>query len=171
MKTARIIINKKCNRSCHYCCNEQDNTVVDGAVPFTHIGIMHQFEAAVITGGEPMLFPHLVKSFVQQIKALKNVPIYMYSATFTKYTEEILQFLDGITFTVHQEANVKDVLGFEKIQELAAAYPGKQFRLVVHDECPLPLPIVPNVWSRVTFFHHKDFCPLPTNETLFEYAM
>lgn len=169
MKTARILITKVCNRTCHYCCNEQVDTVVDSAIPVTNLDFVSQFEAVVISGGEPMLYPDKVIAMAREIKAMKNIPIYMYSATFTKYTEAVLQHIDGITFTVHQEANVKEVVGFNGIQKLAAAYPGKKFRLTVHDECQMPLDIVARVWSRINFFHHKDFCPLPVNETLFEF--
>jgi organic radical activating enzyme len=122
MKTARILLSAKCNRTCHYCCNEQDGTL-DDAVPLHNLDILQNYKSVCITGGEPMMYPDRVIALANAIKAVKDMPIYMYSATYTKRTEDVLQSLDGITFTMHEEASLKDVVGFDNIQELAHKYP------------------------------------------------
>lgn len=166
--TARIVITKKCNRTCHYCCNEKPGTF-DGSINLNSISELAGYSTVVISGGEPMLYWERVITFCQNIReAYPKMKIYLQSATCTKYTDEVLQYVDGITYTVHEEASLKDAAMFSSMQDLAMRYASeKAFRLNVHDDCPQYLSICPKAWREVRFFHHKDECPVPSNETLF----
>lgn len=166
MKTARILITTKCNRTCHYCCNEKD-AGLDDAVFMEGIEELGAYDAVVISGGEPMLYPKRLREFAKMVKARFDIPIYLQSATCTKYTDDVLQYLDGITYTVHEEAALRDVTLFQNMQDLAMRYTDKTFRLNVHDNCKQYLPICANAWKEIRFFHHKDVSPVPANETLF----
>jgi len=166
MKTARILITTKCNRTCHYCCNEKDSGL-DGALLLESFDTLNDFDAIVISGGEPMLYPGRIIEFIKQIPDRADIKVYLQSATHTKYSDEVMQYLDGITYTVHEEASLKDVVMFQNMQDMAMRYTDKNFRLNVHDNCKQYLPICPNSWGEIRFFHHKDECPIPDNETLF----
>lgn len=166
MKTARILITTKCNRTCHYCCNEKD-AGLDDAVFMESLEELDAYDAVVISGGEPMLYPKRLRELAKMIKGRRDIPIYLQSATCTKYTDDVLQYLDGITYTVHEEAALRDVTLFQNMQDLAMRYTDKTFRLNVHDNCKQYLPICANAWHEIRFFHHKDVCPVPANETLF----
>lgn len=166
--TARVIITKKCNRTCHYCCNEKDGTF-DDSINLNSIAGLAGYSSVVISGGEPMLYWERVIAFAKAIReAYPHTMIYLQSATCTKYTDEVLQHVDGITYTVHEEASLRDAAMFASMQDLAMRYASeKNFRLNVHDDCPQYLSICPKAWGEVRFFHHRDECPVPANETLF----
>lgn len=170
-KTARILLTLKCNRSCYYCCNEKSGTseTLAGAIPVEiYDTSFQQFDSVVISGGEPLLFPSKVKQLASHIKNNADIPIFLQTALFTKHLPEIMQLIDGVTFTIHQQTKPKDVNRFMEIQELAKSMPGKSFRLNVHYGFEGGIiPIQPTAWKEIRFFHHRDHCPLPLNETLF----
>lgn len=175
MKTARVLISERCNRDCSYCCNKQEG-ILDNMtqVPFWfEWEFFKSYEVICVTGGEPMLFPEGVIMFADRVKSLyKDMPVYMYSAQYTKKMEEVLKHIDGVHFTIHENPSSRDIIDFHKFQELIAREEnyGKSFRLYVNPSIDQPLHIIPALWKRVEIAPWKEECPLPENETLFKWS-
>lgn len=168
-KTARVILTPKCNKACHYCCNEKPSSDFHSAIQLQDTYELAQFSGMVITGGEPMLYWRNIIALAQGArKANSSMRIYLQTAQFTKHTKDVLEYVDGITFTIHEEATEKDGTELCKFQALITQFPGKSFRLNVHVNCKTAVAIMPNLWKEVRFFHHKDDCPIPINEVLFK---
>lgn len=176
VKTARVLLTTRCNRDCSYCCNKQPG-ILDGAIqiPFWFSpSYFENFGAVCITGGEPMLIPEMVGTFADRVKqhALYTRPVYMYSAQYTKKTEEVLKHIDGIHFTLHENPSPRDIMDFHKFQELIAKEENrnKSFRLYVNPSINHTLNIIPSLWKRVEIAPWREECPLPENETLFKWG-
>lgn len=176
MKTARVLVTKRCNRDCSYCCNKQEG-ILDNMiqVPFWFpVDYFANFEAVCITGGEPMLLPEMVCTFADMVKnhAVYERPVYMYSAQYTKKMEDVLKHIDGVHFTIHENPSPRDIMDFHRFQELIAKEENrsKSFRLYVNPSINQPLNIIPSLWKRVEIAPWKEECPLPENETLFKWS-
>ncbi len=63
MKKLRLIITEKCNRKCSGCCNNDWN--IDKLPVITDFS---KYNEIIITGGEPMLYSHLIKHLCQIIR-------------------------------------------------------------------------------------------------------
>lgn len=56
----------------------------------------------MLTGGEPMLRPDVIRSAVSDIRAQTDAPVYLYTAM-THGLDDILPIIDGLTLTIHEE--------------------------------------------------------------------
>ena len=109
MKKLRLLITKKCNRTCEGCCNKDyDLDALPVITDFT------KYDILLITGGEPMLYPHLVKHVCQLARAQNyKIKIIVYTAK-TRFIYELLgmlseTFIDGITFTCHDQQDADNL--------------------------------------------------------------
>lgn len=167
LKTARVLITTKCNKSCSYCCNEQEGALDSMEVVY-NLDFMRDFEAIAITGGEPMLYPERVKQVCEKVKIINpNAKIYLYSAQFTPKMWEIVTLVDGIHYSLHEGAGEKEIIDFNSFQTLVAFNKEKSFRLYINNRCNPPITIFPNAWKRVEVKPFMENCPLPENEKLF----
>ena len=122
----------------------------------------------MLTGGEPMLRPQIIKHTVRMIRKETDAPIYLYTAKVDNIplVLEILNMIDGITITLHDNGDVQPFLLLN--QAMAREYCNnivKSFRL--------------NVFKNITL-HHVDLanwivkdniewiknCQLPDGEVL-----
>lgn len=171
---ARVILTFDCDKSCSYCCNKYSN-IIDKAIPLYGAEELRDFSTVLITGGEPMLRPIDVLSFIKTTKKVNlEATIYLYTAKFTLGIFDILPFVEGVHFTIHADTTMEDILEFRDIQEKLYNYkhdnPDISFRLYIHPDIKLVIDIIPYVWSRIESkpWLAEDECQLPYNETLFK---
>lgn len=115
-KTAgRLIVTYRCNRSCPGCCNSHDNSVRE----ISDINELLKYDEIVITGGEPMLIVEQTINFKSKLAQMGYIgKTYLYTAYFdgcNLYHHDIINRVDGITYTIHAEANDSDILALKML--------------------------------------------------------
>jgi hypothetical protein len=155
----RLLLFTECNRSCRLCCNKNfDTAALPIAEDFT------KYDCIVLTGGEPMLNPELVKQTVARIRKQTDKPIVMYTAWAgdPEILLDVLNALDGITLTLHTR---RDTEPFVKLNELIAerGLEGKSLRLNVFQGISTGGADV-SAWKVKRGLRWIKDCPLPTNE-------
>ena len=167
MNICRLILTEKCNRECPGCVNKQHNFNNYESWDWKRAVSWDQI---LITGGEPMLFPHEVIAFVKKLRGVygysRHTNIYMYTASCVdqKMFLEILEWIHGYCLTLHTQ---DDVGAFERINShlnLVGPY-DKSMRLNVFRGVTLPNKPYPlwNIKKDIVWL--KD-CPLPPDETI-----
>lgn len=155
----RLLLFEECNRSCPGCCNRDWDLV--------HLPICSDytpFECVMLTGGEPMLHPEIIRDAVQTIRAQTSIPIYLYTAV-VEGLDELLPILDGVTVTLHTREDVAPFCAFE---QAAQNLEGKSLRLNMFREAG-PLPYPPARWMRKEDMEWIPNCPLPDGEVMMRY--
>jgi organic radical activating enzyme len=174
MKTARLIITFDCPRDCSYCCNKY-TTILNGAIEISNLDHLNKFEAICITGGEPLLNPERTLGIVKKLR--ENNPsaiIYMYTAYYhlnaIRYVDEILDYIDGIHYTLHEKSTLGDIKNFELFQTAIFRKINKSFRLYIHNKINKYIMVNPLLWTRIESkeWIKEDTCELPKHETLFK---
>ena len=169
MKTLRLICTYKCDRNCEGCCNKQDNFTPDN-VPDFNLSY-YDYDEIIMTGGEPMLFPDGIRGLAS-IAMCQNpeARMILYTAKTTPIDEfeHMLRYFDGITLTIHDQADVDDFLRLhfhlKRIQRWIQDN-NKSMRLNIFKGVNVVL-------QRGHFWHIKDNiewipdCPLPSNESI-----
>lgn len=97
----RLLLFAACNRACEGCCNKQWDLE---ALPVCES--YDGYDMIMLTGGEPMLRPGLVCETVAQIRAQSDARIILYTARVVGLAD-IAPLLDGITLTLHEQADVR----------------------------------------------------------------
>lgn len=165
MNKARVIITMACTRNCSYCCNQQASGI-DGAIYIKDISQIPHRSEIMITGGEPMEHFELTRSIVRQAYDLAFRRIYLYTAKWNPRIYEILPFLNGIQYTIHENWTADDIEGFYDMQDLAGYHPRLSCRLYIAHNVNV-IVLHPNVWKRVEVKPWINNCPLPPGETLY----
>lgn len=184
LRTARVILWDACNKSCSYCANEHTPEV---AVPLDRLAnLPKNYEAVVLTGGEPFLNAKRVLLAINEIREhySKDIPVYLYTAYFDQddpFQVACIMELDGVTYTIHDAADQDDVERLASVQEELEHRmfysPGGRNdvmkmnnRLSLGSKVDLDVSVLPTVWNeirRVEFIPSGE-CPIPGNETLFK---
>lgn len=74
-KKLRLLLFEKCNRNCKGCCNKQwDLSKLPIENDFTG------YKLIILTGGEPLLEPDLVKNVIRMIRNKTDAKIILYTA-------------------------------------------------------------------------------------------
>lgn len=58
------------------------------------------YRLIMLTGGEPMLYPEIIREAIAAIRRQTNVPIYLYTAM-PEQLDALMPLLDGVTVTLH----------------------------------------------------------------------
>lgn len=174
-QTARVIVTYKCNRSCPGCCNGHGNAVRK----IEDIRELLGFEEIILTGGEPTLLGLMLNGFVYSLKDLGyKGKIFLYTATVDIYSPSIMRLLrdiDGITYTIHAEANDGDIKLLKSLSSLSIlGYVNFSSRLIIdsrvfekYDLSNINL----NNWDVIRKLQWKDYCPPAENEELVEFLL
>lgn len=184
-KTARVLVTTKCNRKCPGCANE--NFVPSESCNLMYsITELRKYQDLIITGGEPMLRADAVINFIDSArKQLQSGErVYMYSSTIDVNNFDhllVLGMLDGITFTVHYEANLKDILMVKALSNQVKAVKrimGDDWtaRLLLDSRLPEKYELSNwglEHWDMVKWLEWKEDgdCPLPEHETGYIYPL
>jgi organic radical activating enzyme len=165
----RLLLFSECNRNCKGCCNKDwDLTNLPKCNSFTNTN----YEQILLTGGEPMLHPDIIRNTVKKIREqTKNVPIYMYTANCEDIMTltDILDITDGITLTLHTPKDVKTFIEFNNflnMQHHKVEYlKSKSLRLNVFHGISLK-GIDTSCWIIKKDMKWIKNCPLPKDEVL-----
>ena len=159
-KTLRLLLFEDCNRSCEGCCNKQWDlsklpVVWDYSV----------YDTIILTGGEPMLHPNTLFETIDLIKVVNpTAKIILYTAmTSTPYTlQQVLQQIDGLTVTLHNQQDMIPFLCFNNILNIDLE--SKTLRLNIFDEVEVSNYQIPEHWQIKDNIEWIEDCPLPDNE-------
>ena len=172
-KTARLLITFECKRNCSYCCNKYTKIINEGT-KIKDLSQLSNLEEICITGGEPLLdIARTLKIVLTLRKQNPSAKIYMYTAWFKNpnplYMTVLISLLDGIHYTLHEEATVEDISDFYHFQTMIADYPKKSFRLYIHNSVTGALILNLENWIRIEKKNwiSETECELPKHETLF----
>jgi organic radical activating enzyme len=170
--TARVLITKDCPRNCTYCCNKYP-LVKDSITTIKEIMLLYPYEQVIITGGEPLLYPVYVIGLIARLRELNpKQTIFLYTAQYSKYFEDICKLVDGLTFTIH-DANPNNVEILRQVQYdiMRAATSKKSFRLSFNPNIGNELPIIPSVWTSIKLKHwftkEEQGVVIPPSELLY----
>jgi len=169
MKKIRLLVTDICNRNCEGCCNKDWDLK---ALPsFSKMAIdWKDTECVMITGGEPLLFPELVKRTIKEVKerAFKQkgyLPIHVYTAktssidTFLK----VLNEADGVTLTLHEQADVDSFIKLNLVLLMEDRYKYKSKKLNIFKGVNIDSRFIQNWDVKDNIEWIKD-CPLPEDE-------
>lgn len=155
----RLLMFADCNRTCAGCCNKDFDL---RALPVCDT--FKDYECIILTGGEPMLKPQLIKETVEKIRQETNAPIYVYTA----WSKDpimllwLLNFVDGITLTLHTRKDIEPFLWLNSI--LTAQFvKGKSLRLNVFSGIDLKDADL-SKWVVKKDIKWIKNCPLPKDE-------
>jgi pyruvate-formate lyase-activating enzyme len=170
MRILRLLLFPECNRKCEGCCNKKWDL---DALPVVNPERIGKFDQVLLTGGEPMIRPHVVAEAIAMIrKKAPNADIFMYTAKTIPIHSllEIMKLLDGITLTLHEQSDVKPFLELHNMLNMLfkmnITY--GSLRLNVFSEVTLPhIDLSP--WIVRDGMEWVEECPLPTNEVFMRY--
>lgn len=164
MNKLRLLLFDDCNRNCHGCCNKDwDLKGLEKEDSFI------AYDKIFLTGGEPMLKPGLIIEVVNKIRCGSGADIYLYTAKIDNFGMiiTILQHIDGLTVTLHEQADVENfALLCEKFNYLPM---NKSLRLNVFKGIKLPEDIDLHMWKVKSDIEWIKNCPLPKNEVFKRY--
>ncbi len=168
MKKLRLLITEECDRKCPMCCNNLYNLAeLKVETNFAH------YNEIILTGGEPMLHPLYLERVIQHLRDHTGLAtkIYLQTAKVDDLlaTLKILQALDGISVTIHNEQDIKP---FQKLDRILSAYSSefiakRSLRLYVFDGIETPEFI--NPW-KVQHMVWLEDPQLPENEVFKRFA-
>ena len=154
----RLLLFEECDRDCPGCCNRdwdlQSLPICEDFTPYRLV---------MLTGGEPMLHPEIIRSAAADIRRQTSAPIYLYTAM-TQGLDELLPLLDGVTLTLHTPS---DYLPFWRFDQSAQNLYGKSLRLNIFEEVG-PV-ICSERWQVKDHMVWVPNCPLPAGEVLMRY--
>ncbi len=157
-KTLRLLLFEDCNRNCEGCCNKQwDLSKLPVVKDFT------PYDTIILTGGEPMLYPHRVTSLIDIIRFENpKVKIILYTAMTTKLRElvSILNMIDGLTVTLHDQSDFAPLLCFDSLIYGI----DKTLRLNVFEGVDMFDYELFSGWQIKENIEWLEDCPLPDNE-------
>ncbi len=156
----RLFLFSECNRNCQGCCNKDwDLDNLRGC--FSYKG----FSEIMLTGGEPMLYPNVVRQAIRDIRNQTTAPIYLYTTKTNNQVEliKILNIINGITITLHNQKDVEPFLYF--VQQIGNI--DKSLRVNIFKD--INIGEIPKEWKvKNNIIWIKD-CPLPAEEVFLKY--
>ena len=152
MKKARVIITFDCFRNCQGCCNKY-GTIMKNAKSLQNITDLKNYDVVMITGGEPMLYPNKVIDLTKSLKKENpNIKVYLYTANHKNAwdLEQVLQYVDGIQYSLHSNATGIDMDDFQCFQAQIFTWADvKSFRLYIDQSIKGTVHITPDLWQRI----------------------
>lgn len=127
----RLLITPDCFRLCEWCNNQYWD--LDSLPVETDF---KPYSLIMLTGGEPLLYPGLVKRAIKDIRDQTAAPIYLYTAKLNdpQAIVEILYLIDGMSVTPHDQRDVEDFLVLNRMLLSLPNLPKKSLKLNLFDE-------------------------------------
>lgn len=157
-KVARLIITKKCHLSCDGCANTYKSIMKHAIKIDALYDLPNDLDEIMITGGEPMLYPNETLKIVQILRGkYPSAGLFLYTTLFSKDLIWMLNYFDGMNFTVHWPTGIKEVEDLSRFQSLildhiehgSESYRTRSFRLYIDNRVNEVLYILPNLWDRI----------------------
>jgi organic radical activating enzyme len=147
----RLIVTQICNRACHYCANTKYDSF-----DTVEIDDLDDYGQLVLTGGEPMIIPHIVMEIVKRYH--HEHEIFMYTQIPAPAYHVIFNFLSGVTVTLHDKLNLRTLAYYE---DFIQQYTGNcNWRLYLMPEMH-DTEYNPDLWDVVRKIEILDECPCP----------
>jgi len=163
MKTLRLILWRDCPRACSTCPNK---SIECGSVkPFFFNEDLSGYDEIILTGGEPLMRPGLLRTVAEEIKRQTDAKVYVYSAWDgdLSFIADTLSYVDGITLSLY---TWRDVSRIPELTELIKAK-GLDTRSLRINSFLAPVDADPEIWKVKYKTYLKD-CPIPDHEELRE---
>lgn len=163
-KKLRLMLFEECNRACPGCCN---NNINFDTLPFCTD--YSEFDEIMLTGGEPMLQPKIIRQAISEIRRQTDTPIYLYTALTSDPASlaRIINSIEGVTITLHIQ---DDVDYFRQFIQYYQLQDDKSLRLKVFKGIDLRMPrLVMLDWHIIDNLEMREDCPLPEGEVLMKY--
>lgn len=115
-KKLRLLVTEECNRNCEGCCNKDFDISNLPVLTPNDFDEMIDYDMIMITGGEPMLYPKVVRSVARLAKAVNpDIKVILYTAKVNdlKDMEWIIDSLDGITLTIYDSKDISALKVFD----------------------------------------------------------
>lgn len=136
-----------------------------------------KYDEIVITGGEPMLIKDKLFNFLLSLRdnGFKG-KIFMYTALWDGgiYNHEILDLLDGITFTLHNEATKEDIYAVKVLSHVVNSKKHLNSRLFIDNriyDSFIESQRRFDLWDEVRKLEWKDECQPAQHEDLVEFLL
>lgn len=156
----RLLLLEECNRNCQGCCNKDwDLKSLPPCKDFSG------YEMIMLTGGEPMLYPWLVKGVSQIIRKQTDTPIILYTAKVDDIKEsyDVLHYIDGMTITLHEQKDVFPLINFSRIESYSSA--ARSLRLNIFKGVEFDWKnTLDSYWQVKDNIEWIKNCPLPKDE-------
>lgn len=170
----RLIFTYNCHRSCPKCCNKNWHYEEPKVFELKDSKyLLGNYKGMILTGGEPLLFPKKINRFFldledelgkQRFLDLEKILYTTHSSQFLKYSDLFIDFLNGITFTIHEQHEVEDF--YQLNYTLKNQLINKSLHLNVFSGIKINKKFV-SEW-KIKYIEWLDDCPLPENETLYK---
>lgn len=157
-KKLRLLLFEECNRNCPGCCN-RDWNLTDLSVCRNYA----EYDLIMLTGGEPMLHPDIIRQAVSDIRRETDAPIILYTAL-VEGLDDIMPLINGVTVTLHDKRDIEPFLKFASKTECLE---NKMLRLNVFKEAGNVA--APDNWRVKDSIEWIKDCPLADNETFLRY--
>lgn len=165
MNKLRLIVTSKCNRTCEGCCNK-DYDLESLPIVESYEG----YEIIMLSGGEPMLYPEKLEALIKEIREQNSTAkIYLYTALVDNVAASltILELVDGLTLTLHDERDINPFYEFSFCITLNSVNT-KTLRLNVFSGITTGYNNYHNKWIIKDNMEWIKNCPLPDGEVLMQ---
>ena len=155
----RLLLFSACNRRCEGCCNKQWDL---DELPVLDMDTIGQYDEVILTGGEPMLNPRMVREIAY------GVPLGTKVFFYTAKTDDLdalcgtMLCTDGVTVTLHEQADVDPFLLLVE-RTRGSHYQRLSLRVNVFKGVRLPY-LYLHKWNIKDEIEWIPNCPLPTDE-------
>lgn len=155
----RLLLFEDCNRRCAGCCNKDWDLsalpVVDGYA---------DYDLIMLTGGEPLLRPDIIRDTVKDIRSQTDAKIIVYTAMAYHLSTFLgcLRIVDGITLTLHTQPDAADFTRLCTFYLAPHHVAGKSMRLNVFKG--VTCAGIPAYWQVKKDIEWIKNCPLPEGE-------
>lgn len=159
MKKLRLLVTERCNRNCVNCCNKSwDLSDLPVEEDFS------QYDMIMLTGGEPMLDVKTLINVIISIKYKSDALIYVYTAMLndTKAALKVLDWVDGMTVTLHDQTDVDPFLIFNNAI-VAEGMRDESLRLNIFRGVNINIESL-TLWKVKNNIEWIENCPLPKDE-------
>ena len=170
-KTARVIITFDCNRKCSYCVNKYED-IINQAIRIKDVYDLIDFDEIVITGEETLLNISRTRIILRELEyvIVPKAKKYLYTAIFNPDMHMIIDYLDGMTYTMHTDHD-EDQIDFDGFEEFIRQHNNKSYRLAISPTLESAFMFYPYLWKEIKIkdWKEEDRCEIPEHETLFIY--
>jgi MoaA/NifB/PqqE/SkfB family radical SAM enzyme len=163
-KDLRLLLFSDCNRRCKGCCNKDwdlDNLPICQS--------FQGYKTVMLTGGEPMLNPQLVKDtagWIREENPDAKIIVYTAKSTPPEALIDVLSHVDGLTLTLHTQSDVRPFTALQErlyLLRKKGALANKSLRLNVFKGIDIGK-LYAEGWVIKTGIEWIKNCPLPENE-------
>lgn len=128
MSTAKVIITLDCPKNCLYCHTQQmtEYQAIDT------LDNLLNYDKILIIGGEPLLYPKKLIRFFTELGTLGYQGDYfLYSSLYCKDLISIIDFVNGLHFTIPYEATDYDIISLKHLSKDLKHIENKSFKLTI----------------------------------------